>query len=52
MMSWIGLHKLEDVIFEITQKPPYITSSKLLGNTLLIKEFFWICFVTWKAIGH
>ena len=29
-MSWIDLHKLADVIFGITQKPHYITSSNLV----------------------
>ena len=29
MMSWIGLHKLADKVFGITQKPLYITSSNL-----------------------
>ena len=30
MMSWIGLHKLADVIFGITEKPLYTTSSNLV----------------------
>ena len=29
MESWIGLHKLANVVFGITQKPPCIKSSKL-----------------------
>ena len=29
-MSWIGLHKFADVIFETTQQPLYITSSNLV----------------------
>ena len=29
MMSWIGLQKLANIIFEITPKPLYITSSDL-----------------------
>ena len=29
MMSSTGLHKLADIIFGITQKPFYITSSNL-----------------------
>ena len=27
MMSWIGMNKIADVIFEIIQKPLYITLS-------------------------
>ena len=27
MMSWIGMNKISDVIFEIIQKPLYITLS-------------------------
>ena len=46
MMSWIGLHKLADLISGITQKPPYITSSNL------IKKFSWTCFITWRATSH
>ena len=30
MMSWIDLHKFADVIFGITQKLLYITSSNLV----------------------
>ena len=30
MMSWIDMHKFADVIFEITQKLLYITSSNLV----------------------
>ena len=30
MMSWIDLHKLADVIFGMTKKPLYITSSDLV----------------------
>ena len=30
MMSWIGLHKFEDLIFGITQTPFYITPSNLV----------------------
>ena len=30
MMPWIDLHKLVDVIFGITKKPLYITSSNLV----------------------
>ena len=30
MMSWIGFHKFADVIFGITKKPLYITSSSLV----------------------
>ena len=30
VMSWIGLHKFADTIFEITQQPFYITSSNLV----------------------
>ena len=30
MMSWTGLHKFEDVVFGITQKLLYITSSNLV----------------------
>ena len=29
MMSWIGLHKFADVIFEITEQLLYIASSTL-----------------------
>ena len=29
MMSWIALDKFTDVVFEITQKPLYITTSNL-----------------------
>ena len=30
MMSWIGLHKIADVIFGITQKPVYNKSSNVV----------------------
>ena len=50
-MSWIGMHKLAEVIFRVTQKPFYITST-LSGNTSLINKFFWNCFVVWRATGH
>ena len=40
MMSSTDLHKLADVIFEITQKLLYITLSDKSGNTSLIKELF------------
>ena len=30
MMSWIGLHKLADVSFGITQKPLYINHNWLV----------------------
>ena len=33
-MSWIGLHKFVDAIFEITQQPFYITSSDLDAMTV------------------
>ena len=40
-MSSIGLHKLVDVIFEITPKPLYILHHQTWsGNTSLTKEFF------------
>ena len=42
-MAWIGLHKLSDVIFGITQ-----TWS---DNTSLVKGFFWTCFLTWRGAG-
>ena len=29
-LSWIGLHKFTDAVFEITQQPLYITSSNLV----------------------
>ena len=41
IMLWNGLRKLANVIFGIWS-----------GNTSPIKEFFWTCFVTWRATGQ
>ena len=30
MISWIGLHKVAGIIFDITQEPLYITPSNLV----------------------
>ena len=40
MMSWIDLHKFANVIFEITQKLLYITSSNLVRSDITNKETF------------
>ena len=37
MMSWIGLPKFADVIFEITQQLIYITSSNLVRQYITNK---------------
>ena len=50
MMSCIGLHKLGDVIFVISQKQFYIIS--LVRQYMTNKGIFETCFVTWKATGH
>ena len=46
MMSWIGLHKVINVIFGITQKLLYITHETWSGNISQIKDLFGTCFVT------
>ena len=51
-MSWIDSHKFADVIFGITQKLLYIKSSNWSDNIQPIKEFFWTCFVTWRATDY
>ena len=40
VMSWIGLHKFTDAIFEITQQPFYITSSDLVKWDITNKGIF------------
>ena len=52
MMSWIGLHKFSDVIFGITQKPLYVSSSNLVKWYITNKEMSLIFFVTLRATGH
>ena len=51
-MSWVGLPKVVDAIFGISQKPLYFTYQTCSGNISLIKELFWSYFVTWRATGH
>ena len=41
---------IADVIVGITQIPLYIILLSLARS--LIEEFFWNCFLTWKATGH
>ena len=52
MIPWIGLHKVADVTFGITQKLLYIICQTWSGNISLIKEPFWTCLVTWRDTGH
>ena len=44
MMSWIGLHKVADVIFEVTRKLLYIISSNLVrcvnNKGIFLNSFF------------
>ena len=49
MMSYIGLHKFADVIFGITQKPLYITSSNLVREYILNKGIFLNLFCNLKS---
>ena len=48
-MSWIGLHKLADIIFGITQKPFYITSSNLVRQYITNKGIFLNLFCNVKS---
>ena len=52
MMSWIGLHKLADVMFAITQNCIVLHHQTWSSNTSLIEAFFCTCFVTWRATDH
>ena len=49
MMSWTGLHKFEDVIFGITQKLLYITSSNLIIYYIMSKGIFLNLFCNLKS---
>ena len=49
MMSWIGLHRFEGVIFGITQKPIYITPSNLGRSYITNKEIFVYLFCNLKS---
>ena len=52
MMSWVCLHKLADAIFWKNSNTALYCIIKLEHvNTPLIREFFWTCFFTWKAIS-
>ena len=49
---WTDLHKFADIIFGITQKLLYITSSSLVRQYVTNKGMFLTCFVTWRVTGH
>ena len=40
MISWIGWHKLADIIFGTAKETPYIVSSNLIK------------FIIWRVTGH
>ena len=49
MMSWTGLHKFADVIFGITQKLLYITSSNLVRLYITNKGIYLDLFCNLKS---
>ena len=52
MLSQTGLHKLSDVVFDISQNRFILHHQTLSGNRSLIKESFLMFFVTLMATGH
>ena len=49
MMSWIGLHKFEDLIFGKTQKPSNIIPLNLVRLYINNKGIFVNLFFNWKS---